>query len=274
MSKISQRFNSRYGKNVPPPDLPWNDTLDTLFSHKSIRYYLSTPLPDGALDLLIAAAQSAASSSNLQLWSAIAVTDSARKQRLAKLANDQIHIDQAPLFLVWLADLSRLGHILHAQGVTTEQIAQLELFLIAVVDATLAAQNAVIAAEAQGWGTVYIGALRHRTDDVAAELNLPPYVFPVFGLCVGYPDAASPADIKPRLPQSLVLHQEIYAATHSSAELARYDDTMRAFYTLQGMNVAGGWTQHCAERIVARQADSTNRSPLVASLKNLGFTLT
>ena len=61
--------------------VPWNDALDTMTSHRSVRSYRDEPLPPGTLELLIAAAQSAATTSNLQAWSVIAVEDPARKAR-------------------------------------------------------------------------------------------------------------------------------------------------------------------------------------------------
>jgi hypothetical protein len=86
---------------------PWNDTLDTIMSHRSVRTYRNAPLPPGTLELLIAAAQSAATTSNLQAWSVIAVEDPTRKARLAAFAANQQHILDAPLLLIFVADLAR-----------------------------------------------------------------------------------------------------------------------------------------------------------------------
>ncbi|MFM7366911.1 MAG: nitroreductase family protein, partial [Sphaerospermopsis kisseleviana] len=155
-------------------------------------------------------AQSASTSSNLQTWSVVAVEDGNRKEELSKLANNQAHIRQSPLFLVWLADLARLTNIAESRGLPHEGLDYLEMFLMAAIDAALAAQNAVVAAESLGLGTVYIGALRNKPQEVAQILNLPPHVVAVFGLCVGYADPVVKVAIKPRLPQSVVLHREIY----------------------------------------------------------------
>ena len=89
----------------------WNDVLETILDHRSVRAFLPRALPEGTLELLIAASQSASSSSNLQFWSVVAVQESERKSRLAELAGQQQFIRDAPLLLVWLADLSRLGRI-------------------------------------------------------------------------------------------------------------------------------------------------------------------
>ncbi|MEJ1976336.1 MAG: nitroreductase family protein [Acetobacteraceae bacterium] len=156
--------------------------LDRLLAHRSVRAYRTDPLPPGTTEILVAAAQSAASSSNLQLWSVVAVEDPARKARLAAVAAGQKHITQAPLFLVWLADLSRAQRL---ADVPLDGLDYLETFMVGVVDAALAAQNATVAAESLGLGTVYIGALRNNPEAVAAELGLPPRAFAVFGMCVG-----------------------------------------------------------------------------------------
>lgn len=252
---LSDLLSARYGKNSVTLDFELNATLETLLSHKSIRHYLDKSLPDGALELIIASAQSAASSSNLQLWSVVAVTDSERKQRLSELSNNQSQITQAPLFLVWLADVSRLDAIMTADNLDPQGLRQLDLFLIAIIDAALAAQNAVIAAESQGWSTVYIGALRNNVTRVSAELKLPNGVFPVFGLCVGYANPDKKIAIKPRLPQASVLHKETYQL-NSEHLIESYNDIMTEFYQQQNMNVDGTWAKHCSDRIQARASHS------------------
>lgn len=210
MTHPTELLRHRYGLDTFNIDVPWNDSLTNLLSHRSIRAYLPNPLPLGTLEILVAGAQSASTSSNLQTWSVVAVEDANRKEKLSQLAGNQAHIRQCPLFLVWLADLARLTHIAESRGLPHEGLDYLEMFLMATIDAALAAQNATVAAESLGLGTVYIGAMRNHPEDVAKVLNLPPHVFAVFGLCVGYPDPTHAAAIKPRLPQSVVLHRETY----------------------------------------------------------------
>lgn len=266
----SDALRRRYGVLEALPDAAWNDTLALLLRHRSVRAYLNQPLPEGTLEALVAAAQSASTSSNLQAWSVIAVEDPARKDRLATLAGNQGQIRTSPLFLVWLADLSRLEQIAARRDMPHAALDYTEMFVLGVIDAALAAQNAVIAAESLGLGIVYIGAIRNRPLDVAAELNLPPRVFPVFGMCIGWPDPARPAEVKPRLPQSSVLHRETYAGAEEP--ITRYNATMRAFYEEQRMNVSGDWAEHSAQRIAGPQALS-GRDSLRAAIERLGFEL-
>jgi nitroreductase len=255
MNTLSDLLFARYGKNLTHLDSKFNSTLETLLSHKSIRHYLDKLLPVGTLELMIAAAQSAASSSNLQLWSVVAIADEERKKHLSELANNQSQITQAPLFLVWLADVARLESIMSANNLDTQGLYQLDLFLIAVIDAALAAQNAVIAAESLGLGTVYIGALRNNVTRVSTVLQLPSGVFPVFGLCVGYPNLDKKIAVKPRLPQKAVLHKETYQS-NSTTEIDDYNEVMTLFYQQQKMNVEGTWAKHCSDRIQARATHS------------------
>lgn len=269
MDKLTELLHLRYGKDFPK-EIAGNDSLITLLSHRSIRAYSPQPLPSGTLEILVAAAQSAATSSNLQTWSVVAVEDVEGKEKLSHLAGNQAYIRQCPLFLVWLADLARLSYVAENRGMSHEGLDYLEMFLTATIDAALAAQNAAVAAESLGLGTVYIGAMRNQPEEVAATLGLPPHVFAVFGMCVGYPDQR--AVIKPRLPQQAVLHRETYQLSEQAEAVADYNEVMKAFYTSQKMNVAGDWVEHSSKRVASEEALS-GRDRLREALHNLGFEL-
>lgn len=249
----------------------WNQVLQTLLDHRSVRAFLPDPVSDDRLATIIAAASSAATSSNLQTWSVLAVRDQARKSRLMPLCSNQAHIEEAPLFLVFLADLARLEAIATARGARVEGTEFLEMLLIGIVDASLAAQNAVVALESLGLGSVYIGGIRNNPEKVAAELALPPHVFPVFGLCVGTPDPSRPTAIKPRLPQSTILHHEQYNPAQALEALDAYDARMSAFQSEQAMPPEV-WTSRTISR-VRTPASLSGRDRMRAALANLGFAL-
>jgi nitroreductase len=249
----------------------WNETLDTILAHRSVRAYLPDAVPAGTVELLVAAAQSAATSSNLQPWSVIAVEDPARKARLAALAGDQKQIHQAPLFLLWIVDHHRLTRIGEQIGTPAKGLHFLESFLLGAVDTSLAAQNAALALESIGLGSCYIGAIRNRPAEVAAELGLPPQSFALFGLTVGYPDPAAPASVKPRLPQEAVLFGEQYGSENSAAGIAAYDRRLRSFQREQGM-VERDWTEQASQR-VRGIASLAGRDVLRSVLHRLGFRL-
>jgi nitroreductase len=276
MTDFNHALGLRYG--VPVAGSSFADAtpdalIASLLGHRTVRAYLPDPVTDAQLHALVAAAQSAATSSNLQAWSVVAVRDPARKARLAELAAGQAHIRECPLLLLWIADLSRLDRVGEQVGVAAGANHYLEMFLVAVIDAALAAQNAVAAAEALGLGTCYLGAMRNHPEAVARELALPPQAFVTFGLCVGHEDPSRRAAVKPRLDPSLILHHEQYRAGGQTeqAGLADYNGVMRAFQASQGMPLAD-WTQQSATRVRGPESLS-GRDRLRAALAALGFPL-
>ena len=265
-------LKARYRSATPDGEGPWNDVFATMLSHRSVRAYLPDALPAGALERIVAAAQSAATSSNMQTWSVVAVTDVERKARLAKIAGNQKHILQCPVFLAWIADHSRIRALADNARAPVEALDYFESFLVAAIDAALAAQNAVVAAESLDLGTVYIGAMRNDPAAVARELALPHGAAAMFGLCIGYADPAAASDVKPRLPQAPVFHREQYdAGKATQAVLAAYDADMQEVQSQQGMALAP-WTATALARF--RGPESLNgRDRLRASLEALGFAL-
>jgi len=266
-----QLLNQRNRDDTLARPAQWNAVLETILNHRSVRGFLPKPLPEGTLELLVAAAQSASTSSNLQFWSVVAVREAERKSRLAELAGQQQFIRDAPLLLVWLADMSRINRMAAERQAQVEGTHYVEEFIVGVVDAALAAQSALIAAESLGLGGVYIGAMRNLPEQIAAELALPPHTFAVFGMSIGYPDPARETGIKPRLPQSVVLHREQYSTLQRSEAIDGYNATMRDFQREQGMR-AIDWTQQCFDR-VKDGAALRGRDRMREALRNLGFEL-
>jgi nitroreductase len=261
----------RYGVEASPAHGPWNEHIALLLSHRSIRGYRPDALPAGTLETLVAAAQSAATSSNLQTWSVIAVTDPDKKAALAKVAANQKHIEQCPLFLVWVADISRNQRLGAEEGVTLETMPFQETFLVAAIDAALAAQNATVAAESFGLSCVYIGALRNNPQEVARIVGLPSGAFGVFGMCVGYASTAAASEVKPRLPQDVVLHHDTYDTTGEPTHRAAYDALIGAFSARNEM-ATDTWTKRVIGRM-GKLAAMAGRDKMVAALHTLGFEL-
>ena len=272
MSTPQQSIATRYGDASLPAPSSWSPVIEHLLSHRSVRTYLPDPVDDSQLAAIIAGAQSASSSSNLQAWSVVAVRDPERKAKLAELAAQQKHVAEAPLLLVWLADLARLERLAQITERPGEALDYFEMFLVAAIDAALAAQNAAVAAESLGLGVVYIGSMRDKPQEVAEVLGLPSKVAALFGLCVGKPDPARPADIKPRPPQSVVLHQERYSLDAQMPGIEAYNAAMARFYEQQKMNVRGTWAVHSSKRIAGADTLS-GRDKLVDALRARGFAL-
>jgi len=231
-------------------------TIELMHRHGSVRRYKSDPVPPDLVETLVAAAQRASTSSNLQVASVVAVTQAPLRARLAELCGQQAHIAQAPLFLAWCADLQRLERACELRGYT-QVTDYVENFLVAALDAGLAAQNAALAAESLGLGICYIGGIRNNTQAVIELLALPRLVFPVVGMTVGWPEAA--AVVRPRLAPSAILHWERYDAHPRDAALREYDKAMIATGIYEGRQVPVpgapgvvedyGWLEHCARRV-------------------------
>lgn len=226
-----------------------NETLSLLMDHRSIRKYTDKQVTEEQLNTIIEAGQMASTSSNVQAYSVIAVSDPDQKRALSALAGNQSYIEECSVFLVWCADLYRLKKVSETQlGDQSMYVDTTENFIVATVDAALAAQNAAVAAESMGLGVVYIGGVRNHIAEFAEQLNLPELVYPVFGMCVGYPD--HDPGIRPRLPLQGVLHHGTYDAKQTVDEVKTYDQTYTEYMrTRSGNKPAASWSQFMAKRL-------------------------
>lgn len=241
-----------------------NAVIELLQRHRSIRRFKPEPLQGEQIAAIIRSAQMASSSSNVQAYSIIGVTDPGKKRELAILCGNQRYVEECPLFLVWCADLERLRLACEQQQVEMVH-GTMENFIVATVDVALAAQNAAIAAESLGLGIVYIGGIRSQPREVSRLLHLPQLVYPVFGMCVGYPDQEP--DPRPRLPVQAVYHENTYSAKPFKEAIDEYDRIMREYY----LRRTGGkrdttWSEEMAAKF--RQAV---RKHMRAYLEEQGF---
>jgi nitroreductase len=183
---------------------------------------------------------------------------------LAALANHQSYIESAAEFLVFCADMNRAARCCdwHAASANTGFTEQ---FIIATVDAALVAQNIVIAAESAGLGICYIGALRNNPAEVSALLELPQNTYPVFGLCLGWPD--QDPEVKPRLPLEIVLRENSYGGDVDLDRLADYDGVIRAYYQTRTANQKSqSWSEQMAGML-----SKESRPHMLEFLKMRGF---
>lgn len=185
-----------------------NEVMNTLLSHRSFRSYQERDVDDKQLDQIIDAVQAAPSWINGQQVSVIAVKDEARKKQLAELCGGQKHIEEAPVFLIFCADFYRTYIASQMEELPLHISDNIDTLLVGATDVGIALGAAVTASESFGLGTVPIGGIRRHLDEVIKMLELPPYVLPISGLCIGYP-AENPG-LKPRLPKEAVYHEETY----------------------------------------------------------------
>lgn len=229
-----------------------NDTINSMLAHRSIRRFTDDIVPREHIIEALKAGQAAATSSAVQSYSVMHITDSTKRQAIADLCGPQQKVHDCGAFFVICAD-NRRHMVMHERHDRTFD-QRLEAFLVAIVDATLFAQNFTLAFESMGYGTCYIGGLRNDLHGVNDILKLPVGVFPVYGLCVGRPDEQPIA--RPRLSPEAILHENVYPDDESVIrDIKEYDTVYAAYLQARGANPAT-WSDAMLKRFekIARPA--------------------
>ena len=222
-----------------------NSVLELLADHRSIRKFTATPVDDTMVDELLRVAQCASTSSHVQAYSVIRINNPETRAAIARLAGPQPWVEAAPVFLMFCADLRRLEQACETHGKRAE-MGWFEQGLVAATDTAILGQNMMVAAESVGLGGVFIGGIRNDPAQVSKLLALPHQVFPVFGLCLGYPDQDPP--VKPRLPVELILHEERYDTNKAQDQLTAYDTRVNEYYKARSPKLKDRtWTSGMAE---------------------------
>lgn len=222
------------------------EVINLLQSHRSIRQFTEKKITEEILEELLISARSAPSSSHGQAYSIINITTSEKKEKLADYAGNQQQVRECSNFLVFCADLNRLANIATAEEVEMQEaLDSTEMFLISTIDAALVAQNLAVAAQSLGLGIVYTGGIRNNPAEVSNLLKLPFRVYPIFGMCIGYPVPSKIPETKPRLPLSVICHKEEYKPYESiKHEIKQYDEKMRDYYLSRTQGSRGDTWSH------------------------------
>ncbi len=223
--------------------------------HRSVRFFHTDPLAPGDLDLIVEAGRRAPTDAQGHMYALVRITDAVLRDRLATLCADQQHIRDAAEFFVVCLDVYRLRRLVEHRGGEWGMRERIAL-LYGATDATMVAQNMVVAAEALGYGTCYIGAVQNNVDVIATELGLPPGVLPIYGLCIGVIDRGHyPPVVKPRIPRELCFFENRYASEFSPDALESAYAAMsvkRDWYAAVSAYFATGGTMEKREPIMAR----------------------
>jgi nitroreductase len=240
------------------------NTLDLLLSHKSIRKFTDQKIDPDLLNTIFRAGQSAAS---VQAYSVVRVTDVSLREELSRLCGNQPYVKTCAEFLVCCADLARNKTMCASETDTLEHDpSYMEQLIIGTVDTALMAQNMVVAAESSGLGICYIGGIRDDIESVSRLLELPDFVYPVFGLCLGYP--AQNPEPKPRLPQSIWVMENSYQASKKE-DVADYDQCVSEYYKTRTSNKKQStWTEELRGHFTSKV-----RPHMLEFLRSKGFAL-
>ncbi len=273
MSDGAELLRARFGIDVPGVTVP--PEVAPLLDRRVARRYKNEPVPDSLLDALLAAAQSAASKSDLQQYSVVVMRDAARIRKIADWIGTMDWIASAPVFLIWCGDMRRNQRLcdMHAMPHANNN---LDTFLNTAVDCSLAMAQFMAAADAAGLGTCPISYVRSHIERVTPLLSLPPGVYPVAGLTVGWPVFRRPVSM--RLPPSVVVHRERYDDSAMKDDVRAYDERRRAREPVAAASLKNndvyppregvGWSEN-----VARQLSVPERFGFAAYLKTRGFEL-
>ena len=215
-----------------------NETIRQLYERKSVRAFTDREIPDEAMYAILKAATQAPTAGNQQLYTILDITDQSLKDTLAQTCDNQPMIAAAKCVLIFCADCKKWYDAYSFVGAAPREPGAGD-FLLAVCDAMIAAENAVVAAESLGIGSCYIGDIMERYETHRELLHLPDHVFPVGMLIFGYPTEGQQTRKKPeRAPLQYVVHENAYREL-SAAELEEmwtprcgnrpYGEWMKAF---------------------------------------------
>ena len=229
-----------------------SETITLMKSHTSVRRFKEEAIPQEDLNTILSAGQMASSWKNFQSYSVIVVRSQEKKEALYELVPQEA-IRQSSAFLLFVGDLNRAekGARLHTD---TFQPQGVEGLLITSVDAALAGQNTLLAAESLGYGGVIIGLVRYKSVELAELFKLPDYTYPVFGIALGVPNQHH--DVKPRLPLENVVFEEEYQ--EQTAEVIEAYDRVQTEYA--GARATTTWSQRLAEQFGQPEPSSTREN--------------
>lgn len=245
-----------------------SDTIQTLANRVSVRAFTDEPVTDAQVDAVLKAAFRAPTSSNIQSYSVVVVRDPETLAKLSVVTAGQKHVANAPVFLAFCADTTRIDKAVRERGGNFDRN-NLETGLVTSIDAALVGMSAYLAADSLGIKGVMIGAVRNNAVETAKILGLPRRVYCVFGMVLGWPEQAPPQ--KPRMAYDSVVHYEKYGRTQDGGEVdpavAAYDKALAAHYESRGMKTTpDSWSHDAAKKFMPEP-----RQNLRAELAELGF---
>ena len=245
-------------------DLKLNPVIRQIKSHSSVREFSSRNIERELLTEIIECGQAASSSNFVQACTVIRVQDEKNRARIAAAAGEQRWVVEAAEFLVLCADMQRIQYCCKKSGLEYPP-GYTEHFMVATIDVALMGQNMLLAAESAGLGGVFIGGIRNNPQVIADCLKLPDQVYPVFGLCLGWP--VRKMEVKPRLNVEAVLHEDAYVLDTIPAQVDAYDLEMADYYAAREHRArASNWSQQTATAVHGKR-----REHMLTFLQGRGF---
>ena len=188
----------------------------------------------------------------MQAYSIISITDPTLKAAFAAISKQPYVENNGHLFL-FVVDYHRNVQLTKAQDRPAKLQGTADYFIAELTDATIAAQNMVVAAESLGMGTVFLGSLHNDAQQIIDLLGLPEYTFPAVGLAVGWPNQEP--QLKPRLPKEVMYMENHYQALENPLkDIEAYDEEITGYYDTRDSN-------HRVDRFSKQVADKMETLP-------------
>ncbi len=269
---LSELVSRRFGEHVElDQEQSFSDTHILQLQHRSCRRFLQTPVPEETLRFLLACSLSAPSKSDLQQVSIIHLESKDSRNFIHSVLPSMPWIKTAPVFLLFCGDSHRIQTVCEMHN-TTFAHDPLDAFLNTATDTAMVLQNFIIAAEAAGLRCCPISAVREFTEPVAKFCQMPDGVYPLAGLCLGYPEESP--DISIRLPMSASFHKDKYNEKNLKADIMDYDKRREEInpyesqrqIDLYGPSDSYGWSSD-----KARQTSNTERLSFKSYILKHGF---
>lgn len=244
-----------------------NKTIENQLNHRTIRKFKDIPVSDKTLDTLFQVANRTASSTCMQSYSIIRVTDPKTKLEISQVCK-QDYVKDVPELLIFIVDVYRNAKISEEMGENLEAKRDMDRFFQGFTDGCIAAQNMYTAIESLDMGAVYFGSILNDTSKIIKILKLPNLTFPIVGLGFGYPDQ-EPA-LKPRMNISLKVFENKYRQMDNYLESIKdYDEEMQTYYDLRDAHKP---LDSFSKQVVGiLQNPNEKRSKLLNVIKKQGF---
>ena len=277
MLNNDQLYENRYGKKSRHDltNIDLSPLFETILSRGSIRKFSKKNISEELLSLLLMAAQSAPSKSNLQQYSILIIKNDIIKNKIGNIIGKTKWALEAPLFFLFLADIRRNIKITNDRGYTHKNN-NLDTFMNSVIDAALSMQSMITASESIGLGVCPISMIRNIIDEVKNICELPKGVFPIAGLAMGWP--TEKPRVSYRLPQEVVIHHDIYDDKNLIDKIEEYDERVYRVAPIladqqrhvdrYGVSEKGTWSEN-----ISRQLSIPERANFKDWLKANGFNL-
>lgn len=244
-----------------------NKTIEKQLNHRTIRKFKNIPISESTLNTLFQVANRTASSTCMQSYSIIRVTDFKTKLEIAKVCK-QDYVKDVPELLIFIVDVYRNAKISEEMGENLEARKDMDRFFQGFTDGCIAAQNMYTAIESLDMGAVYFGSILNNTSKIIEILEMPELTFPIVGLGFGYPDE-EPA-LKPRMNISLKVFENKYQFIDNYLESIKdYDEEMKTYYDLRNSDKP---LDSFSKQVVGiLKNPNEKRSKLLNIVKNQGF---